>query len=275
MSEPSAGTHLCWGYSKCQHNRYFGRSLQNGEGELDSGLLQSYSSWEVSVSPDTALHELDSVSLPTYLPACLPARPLALEYLYFWRMVSSGMLHHMALVITDVSEEFSASFIGVTRIGELGTTLAVTSNGHLFLRSMRRLLVTASVVPTSPILVTLMKEALSSSETSVLTRATWRNISEDTILHSHRRDSLKSYVYTFVIFLLEVSLFLVHCDLLPVLMLFRYDFGANKLIGSPPGYRRRSPFVPFAIRNDIASRIWFTTLITSPDRWELFCDCRV
>jgi hypothetical protein len=42
-------------------------------------------------------------------------------------MVSSGMLHRMALVRTDVSEELSASIIRVARIGELGT-LAVTSN---------------------------------------------------------------------------------------------------------------------------------------------------
>jgi hypothetical protein len=79
-------------------------------------------------------------------------------------MASSGMLHRVALIRTDVSEELSASFIRVTKIG-------------------------------SPIVITLMNEALSSSETSVITRATRRNIPEDAILHSHHRENLKSYYY--------------------------------------------------------------------------------
>jgi hypothetical protein len=67
------------------------------------------------------------------------------------------MLRRVALVRTDVSEEPTASINKATRIGFLRTALAITSN-----RSM-------------------------------LQQATLRNISEDGILHSHRRENLKSY----------------------------------------------------------------------------------
>jgi hypothetical protein len=68
----------------------------------------------------------------------------------------------VARFFNDVSEVRSASFIRVTRIGELGTKLAVTSIWRtlVFIRSVHRLLVTVNVVPSSPILVALTKEAL-------------------------------------------------------------------------------------------------------------------
>jgi hypothetical protein len=79
------------------------------------------------------------------------------------------MLISVALVKTDDSEE-------------------------LFLRSVLRLLVTANFIPSWPFLVTLIMWAISSSQTSVLTTATWRDITEEGILHSHRLENLKFYI---------------------------------------------------------------------------------
>jgi hypothetical protein len=191
--------------------------------------------------------------------------------LNLWRMVSSGMLRRVALVRTDVSEEPRASFIGVTRIGELGTTLAATSNlyknpvrtsqetnyfpttdrsrlilciiwgfhgsyieeCHLLgyknplrtsqethyvsatelnrlmlckiwafraitMKNVTQLLVAANFVPISRILVILMMEAVRSSETSVLTSSTLRNIPDYFIFHSNSRESLKSYRFNII-----------------------------------------------------------------------------
>jgi hypothetical protein len=92
------------------------------------------------------------------------------------------MLRRVTLIITDVLEVVSAFIISMTKIGEQRTTLAF------------RLLVTAKDVLSVPILVTLKMEVLSSSKTSVLIRAARRNILEDTILHSHCRVNLKSYI---------------------------------------------------------------------------------
>jgi hypothetical protein len=109
-------------------------------------------------------------------------------------MASSGILRSVALVRIDVSELLSTSIISVTRIGELRITLVLTSSR----RTLRRWLVTSNDLPSSPIIVTLMMEALTSFETSVLTTATQHNIPEDSIFHSQCRGNFKPYMKYFI-----------------------------------------------------------------------------
>jgi hypothetical protein len=92
----------------------------------------------------------------------------------------------MDIIRADVSDVTSFSIIRMTRIGEL-------ISGLVFLRRVRRLLLAAKLL-NSPMFVTLLMKALSSYKPSVLIRTTRRNIPEDDILHSHRRENLKSYI---------------------------------------------------------------------------------
>jgi hypothetical protein len=84
----------------------------------------------------------------------------------------------VAFVRIEVSEERISSIIRVTGFGEF-------QNASVASYSV--------VIPSSPNLVTLTKEAIRSSETLVLTRPTRRHFPEDSIFHSHRRENLKSF----------------------------------------------------------------------------------
>jgi hypothetical protein len=71
---------------------------------------------------------------------------------------------------------------------------AVEKHGRMSSSGMLRCVLVTPIVQSSQIIVTLMMEEIDSSETSVLTRATRRNIPGDGILHNHRRENPKSFI---------------------------------------------------------------------------------
>jgi hypothetical protein len=115
-----------------------------------------------------------------------------------------GILHRVALVRIDVSDECSASVIRVTRIGDLGTLEANRKRHVVFLRIVFHLLVTANVVLSVPILLILMMKALDSSETRILARAIRCNNQENNILQIYiklvltQRFALKFFAKIFI-----------------------------------------------------------------------------
>jgi hypothetical protein len=102
-------------------------------------------------------------------------------------MPSSGMLHRVALVRTDIYVESIVSIIRIEIIRELETTLVLTSNRCIvFLRSVLWFLVTVNVVPSSQIIITVMMKTKHCSVTSDLTRATRRNILDESTVYNSK-----------------------------------------------------------------------------------------
>jgi hypothetical protein len=117
----------------------------------------------------------------------------------FWRMPSSGMWRRLDLVWTDVPEKRIASIFMVEKSASEEPTWA--GGCRLSHQSKTcRLQLPAHAGSSLANFSTLKIEVILSSETSVHTRSKRRHIPEDGILHSHRRENLKSYNVRFIQF---------------------------------------------------------------------------
>jgi hypothetical protein len=94
------------------------------DGTLSLNMLWSFTAGARRLEPLSGVYNLSVNVFQGFKSGSVSVR-FAVFTAWLWRMASSGA----ALVRTDVSKELSASFIRVTRIGEVGTMLAVTCVG--------------------------------------------------------------------------------------------------------------------------------------------------
>jgi hypothetical protein len=130
-------SHYC---SNCYHQQRHNR----GQSDLlrcPRCLRDCYDTWkEKQTEPlpwcECRLLYILRAAVAQVTPLCSQIRR-SVKYVTNSRMASSGMLRRVVLVRTYVSEELGASFIRMTRFGELGTTLAVTSNWRTLRRNTK------------------------------------------------------------------------------------------------------------------------------------------